>query len=305
MKPTPSSGGDLPNSGTGLENGFETPTPLSMVPLTDPVARRAGRLLSMVHELHKAGYQRLRICAGYSPNDAEWRCHLLTTNHMRGDGWTPVSTQTAHEYSSANASRYFGWDDAQTDDARRLAAKFIDRFPETAQAAAGHDWAYAGWFTLILGRAENGRLPAFYGGLDFEPPAPATPLPPGLDTPERADDGEAEPKIIAHEDLTLADLPPRNASYERLWPFCLSFDGYRGGLRSVEDCQSIASLTERTGLKNATLERLRTTAFIRQRAIKWGDPWPPSENLLSAIRDVVEEMRQRLDPALDRPKKLT
>jgi hypothetical protein len=43
-----------------------TPGSVPLSASSDPVARRAVRLLAMVHELHKAGYQRLRICAGYS-----------------------------------------------------------------------------------------------------------------------------------------------------------------------------------------------------------------------------------------------
>lgn len=42
------------------------PAPISLVASTDPTVRRAVRLLRMVHELHKAGYQLLRICPGCS-----------------------------------------------------------------------------------------------------------------------------------------------------------------------------------------------------------------------------------------------
>ena len=41
---------------------------VSTEPSDDPVYNRATRLLSMVHELHKAGYQRLRVACGW---DAE------------------------------------------------------------------------------------------------------------------------------------------------------------------------------------------------------------------------------------------
>jgi hypothetical protein len=44
------------------------PRQVSTKPAADNVVRRCTRLLSMVHELHKAGYQRIRISPGLSPS---------------------------------------------------------------------------------------------------------------------------------------------------------------------------------------------------------------------------------------------
>ena len=100
-------------------------------------------------------------------------------------------------------------------------------------------------------------------------------------------------QIIANHELTLANLPPPNADYERLTAFCLSFDGYQD--RDVMECEEIAAKTEQAGLARATMDKLRITAFIRQRAIKWGDQWPPNPRLVDGIRAVVEEIRCRLE----------
>ena len=248
----------------------------------------------MVHELHKAGYQRLRICVGHSLDGNDWRCHLLPAVNMHKDGWTPTSTDKAHLYTSREANCYFGWSDAVDDSARSLAKKFVERFPETARDAIGQDWLYAGWFTSALGSAENGFLPAFYGGRSYELKTPEIPLPPAiLDLTCENYVGTGWPNII-HEELTLGDLPPKNSSYEMLWPFCLSFDAYRTTLLLGVDCEIVADQTEHLGLANATMECLRITAFARQRAIKWGDIWPPDERLVNSIRAVVEEIRLRL-----------
>ena len=279
---------------TGLSTVFNSPLLISTTAPSDPVVRRAGRLLAMVHELHKAGYQCLRICPGYSLDGTEWRCHLLATDNMRPDGWTPVSIERAHLYTSAQAARYFEWNDAETDDARGLAAKFVARFPETARAAEGQDWAYAGWLTSVLGWTENGRLPAFYGGHNFELKIPATPFPPPIQESDSEYVSDTGYTLISHDELALEDLPPPDADYELLWPFCLSFDGYRSAFLLGMNCEDIANETLQADLDKATTEELRITAFTRQRAIKWGDKWPPDERLLGNIRDVVEEIRRRL-----------
>ena len=100
---------------------------------------------------------------------------------------------------------------------------------------------------------------------------------------------------VSHEELTVDHLPRLGAGYDDLVPFCLSFDGYGGGLRSVEDCTFIADSVEGNGLPTASIESLRVAAFTRQRAIKWMDAWPPDERLVGAIVAVIDELRRRLE----------
>lgn len=283
-----------------LAKEYDSPLVISTAVPSDPIVRRAGRLLAMVHELHKVGYQRLRISPGYSLDGTEWRCYLLAAEDMHPDGWTPSSIEKAHLYTSAQGKLYFGWSDAGTDGARSLAAKFIERFPETARAGAGQDWAYAGWFTSALGYAENSRLPVLYGGRNYELRIPTMPCPPPLVASDSEYVSDTGFPLIANDELTVEDLPPTNADYELLWPFCLSYDGYGTALLFGVGCGDIADQTLRGSLEDASMEELRMTAFIRQRAIKWGDKWPPDEKLLRNIRDVVEEIRRRLTYTRDR-----
>ena len=67
----------------------------------------------------------------------------------------------AAKYTSGQASdgSYFGWSDAAQDDARTLAGKFVERFPQIAHDGLGWDYPYAGWFLRLLGTAERGFLP--------------------------------------------------------------------------------------------------------------------------------------------------
>ena len=275
------------------DNSAPVTRAISTTPPADLVARRGGRLLAMVHELHKAGYQRLRICAGMSPDGKEWRCSLLPASKTQSNGWSPAGD--GQNYTSSQGKSFFGWTDCDNDDARALARKFIERFPDTVREAAGADWGYVGWFTDILGSIEHGELPVFYQGYDLAPGDSDAPLPPPPMLPMR--DAQPSPtgfQLIANDALKIEHLPPSRADYETLVPFCLSIDGYAQGLRSTEDCSYIADAVEREGLANASIESLRVTAYIRQRAIKWADTWPPDERLVQRIRDVVEELRRRL-----------
>lgn len=135
---------------------------------TDQMIRRCVRVLAMVHELHKAGFQRLRIFPQASGSGAYWRCTILGSDLVQDDGFTPlddiasVSSLPEQElvarYASASGADYFGWRDAQSADARQLASLFLERFPYIKHASHGRDWAYAGWLTDVLGRAESGRI---------------------------------------------------------------------------------------------------------------------------------------------------
>ena len=129
----------------------------------DPTMRLAQRVLLMVHELHKQGYQLLRIAPGMSPSGTP-----VTPRHntLRSNGAMAANFQSTIKYSSADSNKYFGWTDAATDTARQLAEKFKERFPEELECCEGQDWEYCGWFVQVLGMADRLAFPAAY--YDFE-----------------------------------------------------------------------------------------------------------------------------------------
>ena len=158
-----------------------TPTPeivLQQHPKAD--VRRALRVIAMLAELHKAGLQRLRCMPFTSPSGGAWRFYIAPASvFYRNHGailWDPTyyhsGVDTAPRelmgievhYSSAEASEgtYFGWKDASKDNARQLAAKFLDRCPTLATLGQGLDYAYAGWFVQMFGVAERGWFPAVF-----------------------------------------------------------------------------------------------------------------------------------------------
>jgi hypothetical protein len=128
----------------------------------EPHIRRAVRVLSMVGELHKRGYQRLRVMPYMAPSGLHWRCtiaaaHLFYRNHgailnefATFDDGNQTSAGIAR-YSSAQENHYFDWTDAVQDNARSLADKFVQRFQRLSEQGAGFDYSYSGWYLRLLG----------------------------------------------------------------------------------------------------------------------------------------------------------
>jgi hypothetical protein len=155
------------------------PMEVSLTPPLDPVYRRACRVLTMVHELHKVGYQRLRIYSGMAPSGCHWRCHIVPADNVATGNGQPLDWEhRVASYSTGQGNRYFDWPDAAGDSARELAVKFIQRFPGIVRSGQGVDWAYAGWFVFMLGVAEHGRLPIFFADYPLERVPDEQPPPP-------------------------------------------------------------------------------------------------------------------------------
>jgi hypothetical protein len=133
----------------------------------------------MVGELHKRGYQRLRVMPYFGSTGA-WRCSIAPALffyrnhgaiHMESHETEAHKATMVARYSGADGNRYFGWNDSATDNARSLADKFLARFLLLADAGRGWDYPYAGGYLRLLGYAERGWLPylfAEYESLSFE-----------------------------------------------------------------------------------------------------------------------------------------
>lgn len=104
----------------------------------DPQTRRAQRVLLMVHDLHKRGYQRLRVIPGVSPSGAYWRCSVTPiTNTLTTHGalFQDYDRDATH-YTSGMENRYFDCRDVEQNTARRLASKFVERGSPTSRLRA-------------------------------------------------------------------------------------------------------------------------------------------------------------------------
>jgi hypothetical protein len=140
------------------------------------------RVIRMVSELQRMGFQRLRIFPYEYP--LAWRlcvapraaCHIRNGAYVSSvafDAFSGHSEPSLHArlatYSAASERDYFGWTDARTDSARDLADKFIHRFPAAAAIGRGRDWEYAGWLDELIGELEKGPCLPFVTAEYFEP----------------------------------------------------------------------------------------------------------------------------------------
>lgn len=126
----------------------------------DPTLLRCTRVLELVHELHKAGYQRIRISPGMSRGQRIWRCPITYDENIEDDGFTirDFGSSTGHvaSFTSGDRGDFFGIKGSAHLGAKYLAEKFLNSYPTIALKGAGRDWMYAGWLTDVLGRAEQG-----------------------------------------------------------------------------------------------------------------------------------------------------
>ncbi len=132
--------------------------------IEDKTHRHACSVLLMVAELHRMGYQRLRIGPGMSPSGLHWRCavtHVGNINSAHGALVVDDSPDVA-TYSSGAGSNFFGWDDAAGDGPEDLARKFVERFPVIARLGRGDDEDYAQWYDQVVVIAQAGDLPYAY-----------------------------------------------------------------------------------------------------------------------------------------------
>jgi len=128
----------------------------------EPHVRRAIRVLAMVGELHKRGYQRLRVMPFMAPSGMHWRCWISSVilfyrNHgaiLRDDpallNYEVQADEVIARYTSGQGNHYFDWKDAEQDNARSVADKFSNRFRQIAASGLGWDYACAGWYQRFL-----------------------------------------------------------------------------------------------------------------------------------------------------------
>lgn len=128
-------------------------------------------VLLMVYELHRLGYQRLRIEPGMSPSGMYWRCALASAAHFSAAYGAGIVNRDAPvaRYGSGQDRAYFGWEDAADDTSQELAYKFVERFPEVCAQSWGQDWAYAGWYMELLRLTEPSGAPIVYADWDLDP----------------------------------------------------------------------------------------------------------------------------------------
>ncbi len=111
------------------------------------------KVLLMVAELHIRGFQHIRIAPDISPSGLSWRCSIAPiTNILKSNGAAIAKrNHLAVHYSSGQEGKYFDLPITSPISPSQLATKFLNAFPDIAQAGYGRDWPYAGWYQEMLG----------------------------------------------------------------------------------------------------------------------------------------------------------
>ena len=118
----------------------------------------AYEVVMLAHELHKRGYEQLRLFAGLSPSGMYWRWHLYPKALMGNDnGFERHLGHIEFEClrSSTDESRPEGRDLIDVEQVLREHADFFEK-------AKGEDKAYVKWFQQIVDHAEKNDFPIAY-----------------------------------------------------------------------------------------------------------------------------------------------
>lgn len=149
------------------------------------------RMIEMTHELHRLGYQKIRIFPSMAPSGCHWRL-AWAPDFAFPSPVSPPQSENEYEsvcYSSGAGWQPFGWQNVQPLSALEMAQKFLQQFPALASAGKGYDQPYAEWLTRLLSEVREGRLPWFQADwpVDFTQGIPLSeggqfPLPPQVIT---------------------------------------------------------------------------------------------------------------------------
>ena len=132
------------------------------------------RLIKMLVELHRRGYQLLRICPYEHMAWAVefWPSRFFSPRngaYLMSGAYVDLQSHEETRHSAGSGFRYFGWSGVERYDAQHLAGEFVKRFPKTCAASQGRDWEYAGWLSELSGHVSRTRRLPFVSAEYFEP----------------------------------------------------------------------------------------------------------------------------------------
>jgi hypothetical protein len=106
-----------------------------------------ARLMAMVRELHKAGYQRLYLYSWPKPSGMHWRWHLFTgqRNWMQR-AWREGWYGSGADY---NFNPVMGWGDSPGETTEELASTLARFDPQGLSQALGRDDDHTEWFDAV------------------------------------------------------------------------------------------------------------------------------------------------------------
>jgi hypothetical protein len=129
-------------------------------PATEVSVAAAVRRLQLVEELHRRGFQRLRILPYLAPSGLFWRLEIRAADCDELSRW---STSDLAEAPTAEA--------------------FLTAHPQLAEAGRGTDPAYAAWLARVVALARQGWLAYFFADWETDGVEGVSLLGPAADRP--------------------------------------------------------------------------------------------------------------------------
>lgn len=121
---------------------------------------RYKRFIRMVEEIHKLGYEKLRICPGISPNGCAWRC-VLTVKENTNKKYGIYISDFNHPAVFPSNGFIHKWDMMQLSPYEN-AIRFLKEHPQFEKKAKGKDPEYTKWYKLVVRAVYNGHIPWAY-----------------------------------------------------------------------------------------------------------------------------------------------
>jgi hypothetical protein len=149
---------------------------VSISPIREDWVRRRVRVYQMVTELHKIGYQGLRIWPQIHHGRIIFVPSIFVTHSGAHGIVSPMFTSVGSvsmmdTYSTMNLMATYYGDEMARNNAREAANTFIREFPRIAELSLLDDYEYAGWLQRLTGEMEQGLhvwLPERFQHFDYD-----------------------------------------------------------------------------------------------------------------------------------------
>lgn len=268
--------------------------------------RHATRLLLTVSEMHKRGFQGLRIFPTLEEDPFGWNCHLVLSRSMDpGHGaFSQVEMGSSLPYFSSGDDGQYLWSDRPGSTARALADQLEQgSLSSWLEGALVDDFAYAGWYAKMLGMAERGYLPAAMTNGELvsgDAPLPLFAWPDGTVPPG---DHTLPPAPLAAG--TSADqsirCPDPDGPMDAIDRFAISYDGYgrtaQEANRILQVVRPVVTQVKKDGTVPlwAGLDVLRGALFYLNREAHWTSYMEPvnERELRAVVRQISLHVANR------------
>ncbi len=132
-------------------------------PRLSRIERQIYRVYSMLEELHRRGYEQLRIIPGMNSSGCHYRSSITYARNVYADhGALSVDFDLLAHNTTGNDANLFEWRDAPGANISKLADYFVERFRDIAERGFGADKEYVYWFKGTVCYARQGAFPIAY-----------------------------------------------------------------------------------------------------------------------------------------------